>query len=53
MATGFAVAMVAALTVGFLAVAGLDTNNWGPWLIYAIGMAGWAITGARRGAALQ
>ena len=43
-------AMVLALTIGFLAVAGLDTNRWGPWIIYAGGMSGWAIVAARRGA---
>ena len=52
MATGFGVAMVVAITVGFLAMAGLDTNKWGPWLIYASGMAAWSIEGMRRGAPL-
>lgn len=50
MAIGFGVAMVVALTVGFAATAGLDTNRWGPWVIYACGMLGYAVTTARRGA---
>lgn len=50
MAFGFGVSMVVSLTVGFLAMAGLDTNRWGPWVIYAAGMAAWSIAAARRGA---
>ncbi len=41
MAVGFGLAMVAAMTVGFLAMAGLDADRWGPWAIYSIGMLGW------------
>jgi hypothetical protein len=40
-AVGFGVAMITAITLGFLAMAGLDTNRWGAWLIYSIGMLGW------------
>lgn len=50
LATGFAVSMVVSLTVGFLALADLDINSWGPWIIYSAGMAGWAVTAARGGA---
>lgn len=50
MAVGFGVAMVTALTIGFLSIAGLDTERWGSWLIYAAGMAGWAVVAVRRGA---
>lgn len=50
MATGFGVAMVVAMTVGFAANAGLDTNRWGSWVIYACGMLAWAASAARRGA---
>ncbi len=52
MAAGFGVSMVVALTVGFLAMAGLDTNRWGPWVIYASGMAAWVVVGVRRNAPL-
>jgi hypothetical protein len=37
---GFAVAMVASVTVGFLGAAGLVTPGAG-WVIYAAGMFGW------------
>lgn len=50
MSVGFGVAMVVALTIGFLSTAGLDTDRWGSWLIYAAGMAGWAVVAVRRGA---
>ncbi len=45
-AVGFGTAMIAALTLGFLAMAGLDANRWGPWVIYSAGMLGWIIGGA-------
>jgi hypothetical protein len=49
LAIGFAIAMVAAITVGFLAIAGLVLPAAG-WLIYGAGMLGWACSGvlARR-----
>jgi hypothetical protein len=49
LAVGFAIAMVAAITVGFLAIAGLVLPAAG-WLIYGAGMLGWAVSGvlARR-----
>jgi hypothetical protein len=50
MSFGFGIAMVVALTIGFLSVAGLETERWGSWLIYAAGMAGWAVVAVRRGA---
>ena len=50
MSVGFGIAMMTAITLGFLAMAGLDSNNWGPWAIYSAGMAGWAFTSVRRGA---
>ena len=40
-AVGFGVAMLTAVTLGFLTMAGLDANRWGPWLIYSAGMLGW------------
>ncbi len=43
--TGFAVAMIAALTVGFLGIAGLDVRAGG-WFVYGAGMLGWALAGA-------
>jgi hypothetical protein len=48
MAAGFGLAMVASVTIGFLAMAGLDTDRWGPWAIYSVGMATWGIATVRR-----
>ena len=45
MAAGFGLAMVASLTIGFLSMAGLDTDTWSPWVIYSAGMAGWGVVG--------
>lgn len=42
---GFAVAMLAALTVGFLGIAGLDVRAGG-WVVYGAGMLGWAVASA-------
>ncbi|MDQ2881624.1 MAG: hypothetical protein M3Y48_10440 [Actinomycetota bacterium] len=44
LAVGFAIAMIASLTVGFLGIAGLDLPAGG-WIIYGAGMLGWAVTG--------
>jgi hypothetical protein len=40
---GFAVAMAAAVTMGLLGAAGLQTLVT-PWIIFGAGMAGWGIT---------
>ncbi len=40
-AVGFGAAMLATMTLGFLAMAGLDSHRWGPWVIYSVGMLGW------------
>lgn len=45
LAVGFAIAMLAALTVGFLGVAGLALPAAG-WIIYGAGMLGWVVTSA-------
>jgi hypothetical protein len=45
-AVGFAVAMLAAITLGFLAIAGLALES-APWIVYGAGMLGWAFTGIR------
>lgn len=37
---GFATAMIASLTLGFLGIAGLPMR-FGGWIIYGIGMLGW------------
>jgi integral membrane sensor domain MASE1 len=42
---GFAVAMVASVTLAFLEIAGLKVTGSG-WIIYGVGMMGWIITGA-------
>jgi len=40
---GFALAMVASLTVGLLDVAGLSIPG-SAWIVYAVGMLGWLVT---------
>ena len=42
---GFAVAMIASVTIAFLEIAGLRLPGVG-WIIYGAGMLGWIITGA-------
>lgn len=47
---GFAVAMIAAITVGFLGIAGLPNSP--PitgWVVYGAGMAGWIVSAAPAG----
>lgn len=46
LAVGFAIAMLASLTVGFLGVAGLPMQGAG-WVIYSAGMLGWLVAGLR------
>lgn len=48
LAIGFAVAMVAGLTLGFLGPAGLPVRMAG-WVVYAAGMLGWLIASRRVG----
>jgi hypothetical protein len=48
LAAGFAVAMLAAITLGLLAAAGLVLPS-GPWIIYGAGMVTWAIAGTVAG----
>ncbi|MDQ0754263.1 hypothetical protein [Arthrobacter sp. B3I4] len=48
LAGGFAVAMIASVTMAFLEIAGLQLTGTG-WLIYAAGMLGWILTGAVAG----
>jgi hypothetical protein len=50
MAAGFGIAMVAAMTLGFLGMAGLETARVGPWVIYSAGMLTWLVVS---GAALR
>jgi hypothetical protein len=45
LAAGFALAMVAAVTLGLLAAAGLVLAA-SPWIVYAVGMLGWVVAGA-------
>ena len=40
---GFALAMVASVTLGFLAIAGLEVPGLA-WIIYGVGMLGWLLT---------
>lgn len=42
LSVGFGAAMLAAVTTGFLAIAGLDLRFSG-WIIFAIGMLGWVL----------
>ena len=44
-AVGFAVAMLTSISLGFLAIAGLQMRE-APWIVYGAGMLGWAITGS-------
>ena len=44
LAVGFAVAMLAAITLGFLTIAGLRLAD-APWIVVGAGMLGWAFTG--------
>jgi hypothetical protein len=47
LAAGFVVAMLAALTVGFLELAGLRLGHGGAgWVVYSAGMAGWGVVTA-------
>ena len=48
MAAGFGIAMITSITIGFLAMAGLNTNRWGAWAIYSVGMLTWGIASVRR-----
>ena len=41
---GFAIAMIAAVTAGFLGIAGLPMRSVG-WIIYSAGMLGWVVAG--------
>lgn len=47
MAVGFGVAMVAAITIGFVGVAGTASVAAG-WIVYSAGMVAWAITATFR-----
>jgi hypothetical protein len=45
---GFVIAMIASVTVGFLGVAGLVLPAplaTGGWIVFAVGMLGWAVAG--------
>jgi len=44
LAIGFAVSMLSAVTLGFLAVAGLHLAD-APWIVFGAGMLGWALSG--------
>jgi hypothetical protein len=43
-AVGFAVAMLTAVTLGFLRIAGLELAD-APWIVFGAGMLGWGLTG--------
>ena len=43
LAAGFALAMLASVTFGFLAIAGLEIPGMA-WIIYSLGMLGWLVT---------
>jgi hypothetical protein len=43
LAAGFAVAMLASITLRFLAIAGLQLPD-APWIVYGAGMLGWGLT---------
>ncbi len=50
MALGFGVAMIVSLTIGFLDLARVPTDRWGPWVVYGAGMLAWGVHAARRSA---
>ena len=45
LAVGFAAAMIASITIGFLDIAGLDVPMGG-WIVYGVGMITWAMAAA-------
>lgn len=45
LAVGFAAAMIASITIGFLGVAGLDVPMTG-WIVYGVGMVTWGVAAA-------
>lgn len=47
MSLGFGVAVASAATFGFLQMAGLDTQRWGPWAIFGLAMLAWVIGSMR------
>ena len=49
LAVSFGVTVIAAVTLGFLSIAGLDTDPWGPWAIFSIAMLTWLVDVCRRG----
>lgn len=53
MAGGFAVGMIAAVTFGFLAMAGLDSGAADHWLVCSAGMAGWLVASTRSARRMQ
>jgi len=44
LAVGFAVAMLTSISLGFLAIAGLQLAD-APWIVFGAGMLGWGLTG--------
>lgn len=48
LATGFGVAMIASLTLGFVGVGGVATRAAG-WIVYGVGMASWGLVAAVQG----
>jgi hypothetical protein len=52
MAAGFGAAMAAALTIGFLGVAGVSTRAAG-WICYGVGMVVWGVVATLRARAEQ
>lgn len=48
---GFAAAMLASITVGFLGIAGLNMRFAG-WIVYGVGMLGWIIAATAAAAAV-
>lgn len=53
LAVSFGVTIIAAVTLGFLSIAGLDTDPWGPWVIFSVGMATWLVAVMRSGLRLS
>ncbi len=53
LAVSFGLTVIAVVTLGFLSIAGLNTDPWGPWVIFSIGMATWLVDTTRRGLPLS
>lgn len=52
-AVGFALTIIASSTLAFLAIAGLNTDPWGMWVVFSAGGLGWIVGSTAAAGALQ